>query len=124
MTFVQLGDVKPQAPKDATLLLTENAVRKIKYFCERLPEAKDKFLRIYVQGGGCSGYSYGFKFNDKAPEDHVFEKDGAKVIVDLQSLLLINGSTIDYNDGLAGAGFSVQNPKATGSCGCGSSFSV
>ncbi len=124
MTFVQLGSVKPEAPKGATLLLTENAVRKIKDFSERLPEAKGKYLRIYVQGGGCSGYSYGFKFDDKAPEDQVFEKDEAQVIIDLQSLLLINGSTVDYVDGLTGAGFSVQNPKATGSCGCGSSFSV
>ena len=124
MTFIQLGNVKPEAPKGATLFLTDNAVRKIKDFCERLAEAKGKYLRVYVQGGGCSGYSYGFKFDDQAPEDQVFEKDGAKVIIDLQSLLLINGSTIDYNDGLTGAGFAVQNPKATGSCGCGSSFSV
>ncbi len=124
MTFVQLGNIKPEAPKDATLLFTENAVHKIKDFSERLPEARGKVLRVYVQGGGCSGYSYGFKFDDKAPEDHVFEKEGAKVIVDLQSLLLINGSTIDYNDGLTGAGFSIQNPKATGTCGCGSSFGV
>jgi len=124
MTFVQLGNVKPEAPQGSTLLLTDNAVRKIKDFCERLLEAKGKYLRVYVQGGGCSGYSYGFKFDDKAPEDQVFEKDGAQVIIDLQSLLLINGASIDYNDGLTGAGFAVQNPNATGSCGCGSSFSV
>lgn len=115
----------PNIPQGtAVLTLAEAAVRKIKDLSERLPEAKGKYLRVYVQGGGCSGYTYGFKFDDKRSDDHIVEKEGAMLLVDPQSVSLLAGSTVDYTEGLTGAGFVIKNPNATGTCGCGTSFSV
>lgn len=115
----------PNVPQGSpVLVLAEGAVRKIRELSEKLSEAKGKYLRVYVQGGGCSGYTYGFKFDDKRSDDHLIEKDGATLLVDPQSAGLLAGSTIDYTDGLTGAGFVVKNPNATGTCGCGTSFSV
>lgn len=82
-------------------------------------------LRVYVKGGGCSGYSYGMIFESKTTdEDNTFEVDGVKLILDSQSAPLLQGSEIDYTDGLQGQGFQVKNPNAKTTCGCGSSFSV
>ena len=106
------------------ITLTETAAARTLELSKKLPEAKEKYLRVYVQAGGCSGYSYGFKFDDKRPNDQEIEKNGAICLIDPKSASLLQGSIIDYIDGLTGAGFSVKNPNATGSCGCGSSFSV
>ena len=81
-----------------------------------------KGLRILVESGGCAGMQYGMALDDPKVGDEVFEKDAVKVFVDPESLQFLNGSTVDYADDLAGAGFRIQNPNAVRSCGCGTSF--
>ena len=82
-------------------------------------------LRLAVSGGGCSGFQYGFSFDDTRNEDDsVFTRDGVKLLVDSASLELLAGSEVDFVEELVGATFQVRNPNATSSCGCGSSFSV
>ena len=105
------------------LTLTETAVQKVKsILSERGEEAG---LRISVVGGGCSGFQYQMSL-DKEPtaEDQVLEMDGLKVFVDNRSLLYLNGTRVDYVDGLTGSGFKFENPNTKGSCGCGESFYV
>ena len=82
-------------------------------------------LRIYVKGGGCSGYQYGMSFENKmGDDDTMIEKGDVKVIVDSQSAPMLNGAEVDYVDSLSGSGFAIKNPQAKSTCGCGSSFSV
>ena len=82
-------------------------------------------LRLSVSGGGCSGFQYGFSFDQKASEeDRVFERDGVKLVIDEVSLSLLGGAEIDYVEELVGSSFQVRNPNAKSSCGCGSSFAV
>lgn len=81
-------------------------------------------LRVAVEGGGCSGFQYDIKLDDPLPDDLVLEKDGVKVLVDAVSLPFLENAVIDFSDELIGARFVVQNPNATSSCGCGTSFSV
>lgn len=89
---------------------------------EENPELK---LRVYVTGGGCSGFQYGFTFDEKVNEgDLTIEKHGVKMVVDPMSLQYLAGGVVDYTEGLQGSRFTVQNPNATTTCGCGSSFSI
>jgi iron-sulfur cluster insertion protein len=82
-------------------------------------------LRVYVTGGGCSGFQYGFTFDEKVNDgDLTIDKNGVTMVVDPMSLQYLMGGTVDYTDGLQGSRFIVQNPNATTTCGCGSSFSV
>lgn len=82
-------------------------------------------LRLMVAGGGCSGFTYKMGFDENVAEgDQVFDIDGVKVVVDEKSLLYLDGVEIDFHDGLMGRGFVFNNPQASGTCGCGSSFSV
>ncbi|MFM2482137.1 iron-sulfur cluster insertion protein ErpA [Celerinatantimonas sp. YJH-8] len=82
-------------------------------------------LRVYVTGGGCSGFSYGFTFDEKVNEgDTEVERDGVSMVVDSMSLQFLVGGTVDYTEGLQGSRFLVNNPNAKTTCGCGSSFSV
>lgn len=82
-------------------------------------------LRLSVSGGGCSGFQYGFSFDKtQQQDDHLFERDGVKVVVDDTSLDLLAGAEIDFVEDLVGAAFQVRNPNATSSCGCGSSFAI
>lgn len=82
-------------------------------------------LRIFVSGGGCSGFQYGFTLDkDQAEDDMVFEKNGVKVLVDMMSYQYLTGAKVDYVEDLSGAQFIIHNPMATTTCGCGSSFSV
>ena len=82
-------------------------------------------LRLAVSGGGCSGFQYGFSFDDARNEDdRVFERDGVKLVVDETSLDLLVGAEVDFVEDLVGSSFQVRNPNASSSCGCGSSFSV
>lgn len=105
------------------LTITEVAAKKIKDLIGE--DAGTQGLRVYVKGGGCSGYSYGMLLEEKvSEEDTVVEMNGVKVIVDPQSMPLISGSVVDYSDSLQGAGFKIQNPGSRTQCGCGSSFSV
>ena len=104
------------------ITVTENAAAKIKAFLADDTAAVG--LRIYVKGGGCSGYSYGMMLESAINEDDtVIEKDGVKVMVDPQSMPLISGAEVDYTESLQGSGFAIKNPGATKTCGCGSSFS-
>ena len=82
-------------------------------------------LRVFVTGGGCSGFQYGFSFDEKVSEDDtVVEKDGVSVLVDPLSFPYLVGSEVDYQEGLEGAKFLVSNPNASATCGCGESFSI
>lgn len=104
------------------MTLTQSAATQIKTLCA---EHKAGMLRLSVDGGGCSGFQYVFAFAENPEaEDTVFEHDGAKLTVDATSLPFLDGATLDYIDDLSGAHFKVNNPNATSSCGCGTSFSV
>ena len=82
-------------------------------------------LRVFISGGGCSGFQYGFTFDEKIEEgDTVIEKEGVKLLVDPMSFQYLAGAEIDYTEGLEGAQFVIRNPNATTTCGCGSSFSA
>ncbi|MEN0001346.1 MAG: iron-sulfur cluster insertion protein ErpA [Pseudomonadota bacterium] len=82
-------------------------------------------MRISVEGGGCSGFSYKFDLvSDRADDDHVFEKDGVTVLIDDLSLVYMAGSEVDFVDELMGQSFQIRNPNAVASCGCGTSFSI
>lgn len=103
--------------------LTEKALIKLKEILteDNNPNAK---IRIYVEGGGCSGFSYGFSIDDNAQEDDfVIEENNVSVLVDPISFGYLEGITVDFKDDIEGARFSIQNPKAASTCGCGSSFS-
>ena len=81
-------------------------------------------LRVFVQGGGCSGFSYGFTFDNQQDDDFVLEKEGTKVLVDALSMSYLDGAEIDFKKEIGSAQFIIKNPNATNTCGCGSSFSV
>jgi iron-sulfur cluster assembly accessory protein len=105
--------------------LTENAAQKVKTILEQEKEnVPSGGLRIYVQGGGCSGFSYGMVLDEVSDGDQVFEAQGVKVIVDPMSLRYLEGAEVDYKDDLMGGGFAIKNPNATSTCGCGHSFSA
>ena len=106
------------------LTLTTNAVSKVKDYSESNEKYRDKYLRIFIQGGGCSGFQYGFAFDEKRDGDNILEEDGISVLVDPQSMIHLSGSKVDYIEDIRGSGFVVDNPNATGGCGCGSSFST
>jgi len=103
--------------------MTENAVQKI---LALVPEEHrtDRGLRVKVVGGGCSGLSYKMDLDQQRDGDRVFERDGARIIVDRKSYLYLNGTELDYADDLMHAGFNLRNPNVKRSCGCGASFGV
>jgi len=106
------------------LKVTENAVAKVKSLVEE-EQNQDLCLRVFVTGGGCSGFQYGFSFDDElADDDTVVEKDGVKVLLDALSYQYLVGSQVDYEEGLQGSRFTITNPNATTTCGCGASFSI
>ncbi|MDM7914543.1 MAG: HesB/IscA family protein [Candidatus Eisenbacteria bacterium] len=103
---------------DSALSAVKDAIRS-----ENLPE--ETYLRVGVKAGGCSGYSYVLQFESEAREgDRVIEKEGVRFLLDPKSETVLKGTTLDYSSGLNGRGFVFENPNATGSCGCGSSFTV
>ena len=107
---------------DFTLTLTGRAIDKVKDFAAQMPEAAGKALRVFIQGGGCSGFQYGFTFDDRKPSDNVVSAGDVTVVVDPASAAKLQGATVDWVEDMRGAGFSVDNPGATSSCGCGKSF--
>jgi iron-sulfur cluster insertion protein len=110
--------------EEARIVLTDKAARRIAEL-KAQEDAENAFLRIAVSGGGCSGFQYGFSFDDHRNEDDLlFEKDGVGVVVDEVSLGLLNGAEIDFVEDLMGASFQIRNPNAASSCGCGNSFSI
>ncbi len=109
---------------EAMVALTASAAKRVAQLKlqENLPQA---FLRLAVSGGGCSGFQYGFSFDETRLEDDVvFERDGVQLVVDRVSLELLKGAEIDFVEDMMGAAFQVKNPNAESSCGCGNSFSV
>ncbi len=109
---------------DAPLVFTDSAANKV---LELLREEDDseQMLRVFVTGGGCSGFQYGFKFEKQAEEDDTLVvKNGVTLLVDPMSVQYLIGAEIDYKESLEGAQFVIRNPNATTSCGCGNSFSV
>jgi iron-sulfur cluster assembly accessory protein len=106
------------------ITVTPLAAEKIKGIKAAQHAPEEAGLRVRVVGGGCSGFQYQLAFDTPQPGDQVFEADGVKVVVDPKSFLYLAGTQIDYVDGLTGAGFTLQNPNAKGSCGCGSSFTA
>lgn len=106
------------------LTITESAVTKISSLLaeENNPNLK---LRTFVQGGGCSGFQYGFTFDeDENEDDFVIEKSNIKILIDSMSMQYLTGAVIDYKEDLSGSSFNIKNPNAQTTCGCGSSFSV
>jgi len=104
------------------ITLTKKAEEKVK---EILSEQPDNYagLRIQVVGGGCSGFQYGMSFDDRKPDDTEIQSEGVKIIIDPTSLAYLEGTSIDFDDGLHGKGFELKNPNAQSTCGCGKSFS-
>ena len=109
----------------SVLQITDGAVNKILSLSNAEDDSNGLNLRVYVTGGGCSGFQYGFSF-DKIidEEDTCITKDGANLVVDSLSLQYLEGSTVDYTEDLMGSKFIITNPNATTTCGCGESFSI
>ena len=108
-----------------TLTLTENATQKILTLIKEENDATSLMFRIMISGGGCAGFQYGFSLDHRSNEDdHIFETNGVKVVIDDASLALVEGAQIDYVEELIGASFVVKNPNASTACGCGNSFSI
>lgn len=116
-----------EQPADETqdlLIFTDNAANKVKQLIEEEGNA-DLKLRVFVSGGGCSGFQYGFTFDEEVNEDDtVLNKNGVQLLIDPMSFQYLAGAEIDYKEGLEGSQFVIKNPQAASTCGCGSSFSV
>jgi iron-sulfur cluster assembly accessory protein len=105
----------------SAVTITENAAKQIKEMLT-VPENAGKLLRVYVEGGGCSGLQYGMVFDEQRPDDISAEFHGVSVLVDPFSVNYLRGSVVDFSDELTGGGFKISNPNARQSCGCGKSF--
>ncbi len=117
------------APKDVDVehdpvTLTERAARQINEIKQNEDLDDELYLRVAVEGGGCSGLSYKLGFDIKTDEDEILESQGMEIVVDPKHLMYLEGILIDYPDGLDARGFTFDNPNASESCGCGSSFAV
>lgn len=120
VTEMQVTEMEMQGP----MLFTDSAANKVKQLIEEEGNA-DLKLRVFVSGGGCSGFQYGFTFDEVTNEDDtVLIKNGVQLLIDPMSLQYLAGAEIDYQDGLEGSQFVIRNPGATSTCGCGSSFSA
>jgi len=109
---------------EGSLVFTSAAAKKVADLIKEEGNP-DLMLRIYIQGGGCSGFQYGFTFDGTIAEgDEAIETDGVKLLIDPMSIQYLMGAEVDYSEGLQGAQFVIRNPNATTTCGCGSSFSV
>ncbi|MCC5809284.1 MAG: iron-sulfur cluster insertion protein ErpA [Ectothiorhodospiraceae bacterium] len=115
---------EPAIDFDNPLIFTDSAASKVRELIEE--ESNDKLkLRVYVAGGGCSGFQYGFTFDENVEDgDTTMEKNGVTLVVDPMSVQYLMGAEIDYVEGIQGAQFVIRNPNASTTCGCGSSFSV
>jgi iron-sulfur cluster insertion protein len=116
----------PAATADEPMLaLTEKAAEKVREIMAAEKDIPAHFaLRLRVVGGGCSGFSYDLYFDDVQAADQTFESHGVKLVCDIMSLQYLAGTTVDYVEGLQGAGFKFGNPNVKSTCGCGSSFNV
>jgi iron-sulfur cluster insertion protein len=121
VTEIQNADLEVMP---APLVFTDNAAKKVKELIEE-EGSPDLKLRVFVSGGGCSGFQYGFTFEEEVNDDDTqVQKDSVTLLIDPMSLQYLMGAEIDYQDSLQGSQFVIRNPQATTTCGCGSSFSV
>jgi iron-sulfur cluster insertion protein len=106
------------------IIFTDNAAAKVSELIAE-EDNDNLMLRVYVQGGGCAGFQYGFTFDETANDDDTqVEKNGVKVLIDSMSIQYLAGAEIDYREDAAGSQFVIRNPNATTTCGCGSSFAA
>ena len=118
------GAERGAGPAVAAITISDSAIRRIREL-EAAEDASDTMLRVAVGGGGCSGFQYSFTFDDSCNgDDKVFSRDGVRVVIDDMSLEFLGGAEIDYVEELVGAYFTVRNPNAASTCGCGVSFAV
>jgi len=110
--------------QEVALTFTDSAAKKVRTLIEE--EENDSLkLRVFITGGGCAGFSYGFTFDEEvADDDTMVDNNGVKLVVDPMSFQYLEGAQVDYKEGLQGSQFVVTNPNATTTCGCGSSFSI
>lgn len=123
-TFVSIPSIPDYRSSGAPLVFTEAAAHKVRELIaeEGNPALK---LRVYISGGGCSGFQYGFTFDEaQAEDDFAIEREGVTLLCDPLSLQYLTGAQIDYAESLSGAQFVISNPNAKTTCGCGSSFSA
>ena len=113
----------PPAADEKLVSVTAKAQSKVIDFLKD-EENKGKALRVYVEGGGCAGFQYGLAFDDKHENDEVAQFEGFEIAIDPMSSMYLRGANIDFLEGLYGTGFKINNPNASGGCGCGHSFSV
>lgn len=107
----------------ALITLSEPAANKLKELILKHGTMEDSFLRVYVAGGGCSGFSYGLALDNKVQDgDKVIHENGVKVVIDDKSAEYLDGSSVDYVESIAGSGFMISNPNNWSTCGCGKSF--
>jgi iron-sulfur cluster assembly protein/iron-sulfur cluster insertion protein len=104
------------------ITLSPRAAQQVRSMHSEL-NAPEKKLRVFVESGGCSGFQYGMSFDEAKADDSQLESEGVPMLLDPASLAYLNGSVIDFDDGLHGKGFEIKNPNATSTCGCGKSFS-
>ena len=118
------SSTEPSNEINTPMQFTNNAAVKVKQLIEEEGN-NDLNLRVFISGGGCSGFQYGFTFDESISEDDtVIEKQGVKLLIDPMSFQYLIGAEIDYQENLEGARFVIKNPGANSTCGCGSSFSV
>ena len=124
MEIATLNSAPGYQSLERPLQFTSSAARKVRELI--VEEGNDALkLRVYIQGGGCSGFQYGFEFDEQQGEDDLaVQTDGVTLLVDPLSLQYLMGAEVDYSEGLHGAQFVIRNPNAKTTCGCGSSFSV
>ena len=124
MEMIDLPTAPGYQSLERPLVFTSSAAAKVRQLIEE--EGNDALkLRVYIQGGGCSGFQYGFEFDEeKAEDDLAVETDGVTLLVDPLSLQYLMGAEVDYTESLHGAQFVIRNPNAKTTCGCGSSFSA
>ena len=106
------------------ITVTDSAFRRLRALLGENPDYRDKGLRIFVETGGCAGMQYAMQFDHPKQGDHRIQEAGAEVLIDADSARYLTGATVDFTDGLSGAGFKIINPNAVRSCGCGTSFEV
>ena len=106
------------------LSISDLALEKIRAYAESTPEFNGKAFRVFIEGGGCAGFRYSFVFDDPQEDDLRTQLSGVDVAIDPLSMQYLQGATVDYVDSMTGAGFTVHNPNASSSCGCGHSFQV
>jgi iron-sulfur cluster assembly accessory protein len=123
MATIETDQRTPQ--RETAVMLTERAAVKVRELMAQEPDGEAEVLRVAIQGGGCGGFEYALGFDRGATgEDAEFEYFGVKVVVDPASAQYLTGATVDYVESLKESGFKVENPNASGSCGCGHSFQV